>query len=437
MRFRVLLLTGVLLLASLVGVPEVQAADYVVATVPMAIGHGTADVADTVFELLDFCPPIPDPLDDCPTKPWQQNMLFIFSEDDVGSTIWIGPENPYFAASIAELTNGAQGYFDRVHGVMIDGTPNRGGGYEGTEDVFFGDQAGSNGFDLSGYVITRIGLQLTAVTIDSPGSDPNGDGNWTDVSGTGNWLFEVDGTPPALTLPAGVVEEATGPSGATVNYAVSATDNVDPAPVVVCAPASGSVFPLGSTTVGCTATDAAGLSTVGSFTVDVVDTTPPVMTVPPNITVDATSPSGALVTYAATATDSVDPNPQVVCDKTSPYLFPLGDTVVACTATDQAGNTHTLPFTVTVNVSSGTFDGFEDDIEGFGLPNGISNSFIKKIDNAEASWLKGDTTGACEKLASLINEVNAQDGKKLTSSQASEIRNAATTLGAAIGCSIP
>ncbi len=41
------------------------------------------------------------------------------------------------------------------------------------------------------------------------------------------------------------------------------------------------------------------------------DTTPPVLTVPGNITADATLPTGAVVSFVATAADNVDPSPSV------------------------------------------------------------------------------------------------------------------------------
>ena len=81
-----------------------------------------------------------------------------------------------------------------------------------------------------------------------------------------------DATPPTLLLPTTIVVDATGPAGGTVTYTVSATDDGDPNPVVRCSPASGSVFPLLLTTVGCTATDAAGNSAHGVFDVIVRNT---------------------------------------------------------------------------------------------------------------------------------------------------------------------
>jgi len=85
------------------------------------------------------------------------------------------------------------------------------------------------------------------------------------------FIVEVgDTTPPVLKLPGTTTTIATSKNGAKVTYAVSATDNVDPRPTVKCNPLSGAQFPLGQTTVKCTATDAAGNQSAGSFVVKVV-----------------------------------------------------------------------------------------------------------------------------------------------------------------------
>ncbi len=80
------------------------------------------------------------------------------------------------------------------------------------------------------------------------------------------------------------------------------------------------------------------------------DTTPPVLSdVPGDITVPATSPDGATVTYSQpTAVDGVDGEVAVVCSPASGSLFPIGTTEVVCTATDSSDNTATAFFYVTV-----------------------------------------------------------------------------------------
>jgi hypothetical protein len=65
----------------------------------------------------------------------------------------------------------------------------------------------------------------------------------------------ADTTPPILTVPTAVSADATGPNGAIVTYSARATDAVDGAVTPDCSPASGSTFPIGDTTVTCSATD--------------------------------------------------------------------------------------------------------------------------------------------------------------------------------------
>ena len=86
----------------------------------------------------------------------------------------------------------------------------------------------------------------------------------------------VDSLAPTLTgVPGGATAATTDPAGAAVTFAVpAATDVVDPNPSVGCAPASGSVFPIGTTTVTCTASDQSGNTSSASFAVTVTRTVP-------------------------------------------------------------------------------------------------------------------------------------------------------------------
>src|SRR6185295_12101575 len=113
----------------------------------------------------------------------------------------------------------------------------------------------------------------------------------------------TDTTGPAVTVPANATVEATSAAGAVYSFTALATDVLDGAMATTCTPASGATFPFGPTTVSCTATDAHGNHGSASFTVTVTDTTGPVVTVPANATVEATSAAGALYTFTATATD--------------------------------------------------------------------------------------------------------------------------------------
>ena len=77
------------------------------------------------------------------------------------------------------------------------------------------------------------------------------------------------GTPANITQPA----DAGSCTQAVVSWTdPTATDNCDPSPTVVCSPASGSAFPVGTTTVTCTATDDCGNESTSTFDVTVTTT---------------------------------------------------------------------------------------------------------------------------------------------------------------------
>jgi len=179
-----------------------------------------------------------------------------------------------------------------------------------------------------------------------------GDNTWGQATPpAGNFAPVSDTTPPAITVPANITAEATGPSGAVVTYAVSATDP-DDAATVSCTPASGSTFPVGVTTVACTATDTHGNTSNASFTVTVTDTTPPVVTITVSSPVEASGPSGATVVYTADASDTVSGSLPASCTPLSGSTFALGSTTITCSATDNAGNKGTATATVVVRDTS-------------------------------------------------------------------------------------
>lgn len=159
---------------------------------------------------------------------------------------------------------------------------------------------------------------------------------------------QPDTVAPVITAPADITKEATSAAGAVATFTATATDDKDGSVPVTASPASGSTFAIGTTAVNLSASDAAGNTATASFTVTVQDTIAPVVSVPANITAEATSALGAAVTYAApTATDAVGVA-SLVSNPPSGSTFPLGTTTVTATAKDAAGNTGSGSFTVAV-----------------------------------------------------------------------------------------
>jgi len=173
-----------------------------------------------------------------------------------------------------------------------------------------------------------------------------------------------DTTAPILIVPADITAEATGSAGAAVTFATSATDVVDGSITPLCDAASGATFPLGTTTVTCTATDTAGHSATGSFDITVEDTTAPTLVgMPGDQSLSTSNPAGTTVTYAPpTATDLVDPSPTVACAPASGSQFPVGDTQVTCTARDASSNSSSASFAVHVTLLQVTGATWEDPV---------------------------------------------------------------------------
>jgi hypothetical protein len=86
----------------------------------------------------------------------------------------------------------------------------------------------------------------------------------------------------------------------------------------------------------------------GKITAVGFDVTPPVLTVPADISVYPTGPTGMQISYRVTATDNWDPSPTVACGPASNATFPIGATIVQCTATDISGNVGTASFVVNI-----------------------------------------------------------------------------------------
>lgn len=158
----------------------------------------------------------------------------------------------------------------------------------------------------------------------------------------------VDNQPPAITCPGPVSAfadigycDATGVSLGTPVTSDNCTG------VISLSNNAPTEYPLGSTTVVWTATDASGNTATCAQTVIITDNQPPVVNCPANIEVKAQSQIGAIVNFAATGSDLCG-DVTLSYSQESGTVFPIGTTTVNVTATDEADNTATCSFTVTV-----------------------------------------------------------------------------------------
>ena len=172
---------------------------------------------------------------------------------------------------------------------------------------------------------------------------------------------------------------------------------------------------------------AAGL---GTFAIFAHDATPPTLSVPADLIVDATGPAGASVTFAATATDAIDPSPAVQCAPASGTVFAIGTTTVTCTATDASGNAATATFTVHVEGAAEQLVDLAGSVTGVGP----GKSLVATVDIARVLLALGQPQAACLTLTAFTLEVRVQSGRKIPAAQATALIADATRIRQVLGC---
>ncbi|MCB9234639.1 MAG: HYR domain-containing protein [Bacteroidia bacterium] len=180
---------------------------------------------------------------------------------------------------------------------------------------------------------------------------------WTATDPSGNTasatqiIHVEDNTPPVVSCPANLsISAPTGQCSAVATYSATATDNCASNVDLTYSQASGSSFPLGSTTVTVTAEDECSNASTCSFTVTVTDNENPTITCPSSQSLIATSAAGAVATW--TNPVGADNCPGASTSQTaglaSGSTFPIGITTNTFTVTDGSGNTSSCFFTIEV-----------------------------------------------------------------------------------------
>ncbi len=156
------------------------------------------------------------------------------------------------------------------------------------------------------------------------------------------------------------------------------------------------------------------------------ETEPPTISGPGDITVDATSASGAPVGFIVTATGGTP-----ACENgdrdvvASGDTFPIGATTVTCTVTNDGGSASTS-FVVTVLGASSQLG----ELLGLGLP----NSLEMKLEHAADLLATGDVATACNELGAFQREGRAQTGHQLAPALAERVLPAVERIGELSGC---
>jgi hypothetical protein len=220
----------------------------------------------------------------------------------------------------------------------------------------------------------------------------------------------VDTTPPYVDAGEDMTVEADSPDGAEVTLYGEATDIVD-ADLDFVWSEGGTVLgtevnltttlSLGSHTLTLNATDDSANTGVDTVTVEVVDTTPPLVDAGENVTIEATSPAGAEVTLYGEATDIVDEDLGFVWSEATvvlgteanlTYTFTLGTHELTLNSTDDSGNTGTDTVTVEfVDTTPPEVNAGENTTVEAGYETTIQGSATDLVDmDLEYVWKEGD-----------------------------------------------
>ncbi|MEZ4875905.1 MAG: HYR domain-containing protein, partial [Flavobacteriaceae bacterium] len=192
----------------------------------------------------------------------------------------------------------------------------------------------------------------------------------------------VIGNPPTISCPMNIVEtNDPGVCGATVNFANAVAIDIEDGPIPTTqtvGPASGSVFPVGDTTIEFAATDSDGNTVTCSFTITVTDDEAPAVSCADlTVELDASGNVTVLPGDVATATDN--------CPGVTMEFQGLGGPMGDITTLFNSNNGGAAGWTVMYDITVGAND---LDITGFDMNTSSTSSF-----NLEVYTLVGTFVG--------------------------------------------
>ena len=185
--------------------------------------------------------------------------------------------------------------------------------------------------------------------------------------------------------------------------------------------------------------DVAGnCATAGPIGGNKIDLKAPTLNLPANVTVNATSPAGAIVTFSPTASDGGSGLQGVSCSPASGNTFAIGQTTIACTATDIAGNSANGSFTVRVKGAKEQLGALiQKVVAASSLSPAAKTLLLAKLQSLLASFDPANAAqrqAVCVALSTFKAAVQLLAGRAITQSQAAEWIADATRIRTVLAC---
>lgn len=215
-------------------------------------------------------------------------------------------------------------------------------------------------------------------------------------------------------------------SGSGMHYVVSVTGMASTGTVVATLPAGAAADAAGNLSEG-----SASANNSVMFIAEAPDTMPPALSLPPNIVTDAVSRQGAVVAYLVTATDDSG-SVTVHCSSLSGSVFPIGQTVVSCTATDGAGNRDTGSFLVTVRGAAEQLVDLIERLRRMPLHPAVEARLLASL--REGLDDPRRTAIVCRALRGFAALVNVHAGRSIPEPLAQQLIGDAVRIRGVIGC---
>lgn len=255
---------------------------------------------------------------------------------------------------------------------------------------------------------------------------------WTTMDAGGNsatcsfTVTVVDNVAPRITCPENQTVSSSASSCASMpsSYMVTVTDNCTTTTTLLNGLPSGSAFPLGSNTVSWITTDAGGNSATCSFTVTVVDNTPPSITCPADFARNTDADQcTAVVAYSnpVVSENCTGWSLMQTGGQPSGSALPIGANLVVWKVTDVGGNSATCSFTITVTDAQAPTVSCPANLLRSNDPNqcGATVAYAQPTatDNCGAAateHISGGISGGMFPLGTTIVTWKATDGRNLT-----------------------